>query len=169
MILAQLPFFPSNRPNYKLDEIKEEPHEELRKLYPEVFKCVGCGTCTRTCPMDIDVMDYIALMKRGDLKGAALKSFDCVLCGLCAVRCPAQISQFTAAMFVRRLYGKYVVPKAEHLEIRAEEVRSGKYEKMHKELAKMKTEDVKELYVEREREPDMSEQGKWLPDDKDYL
>ena len=129
MILAQLPFFPSNRPNYKLDEIKEEPHEELRSLYPEVFKCVGCGTCTRTCPMDIDVMDYVALMKRGDLKGAAIKSFDCVMCGLCAARCPAQISQFTAAMFVRRLYGKYVVPKAEHLEARAEEVKSGKVRK----------------------------------------
>ncbi len=169
MILAQMPFFPSNRPNYKLDEIKEEPHEKLRSLYPEVFKCVGCGTCSRTCPMDIDVMDYIALMKRGDLKGAALKSFDCVMCGLCAARCPAQISQFTAAMFVRRLYGKYVVPKAEHLETRAEEVKSGKYEKMHKELAKMKPEDVKQLYVDREREPDMSEQGKWMPDDKEHL
>ncbi len=169
MILAQLPFFPSNRPNYKLDEISDEPHEELRRLYPEVFKCVGCGTCTRTCPMDIDVMDYIALMKRGDLKGAAIKSFDCVQCGLCAARCPAQISQFTAAMFVRRLYGKYVVPKAEHLEARVEEVKSGKYEKMHKALAKMKSEDVKELYVDREREPDMSEQGTWMPDDKDHL
>jgi succinate dehydrogenase/fumarate reductase-like Fe-S protein len=169
MILAQLPFFPSNRPNYKLDEITEEPHEELRRLYPEVFKCVGCGTCTRTCPMDIDVMDYVALMKRGDLKGAAIKSFDCVMCGLCAARCPAQISQFTAAMFVRRLYGKYVVPKADHLETRAEEVKSGKYEKMHKALASMKPEEVKKLYVDREREPDMSEQGKWMPDDKEHL
>ncbi|MBE9531608.1 MAG: 4Fe-4S dicluster domain-containing protein [Proteobacteria bacterium] len=169
MILAQLPFFPSNRPNYKLDEIKEEPHEELRSLYPEVFKCVGCGTCTRTCPMDIDVMDYVALMKRGDLKGAAIKSFDCVMCGLCASRCPAQISQFTAAMFVRRLYGKYIVPKADHLESRAEDVKSGKYEKMHKELAKLKPEALKKLYVDREREPDMSEQGKWMPDDKEHL
>ena len=70
--------------------------------------------------MDIDVMDYIALMKRGDLKGAAHKSFDCVMCGLCASRCPAQISQFTAAMFVRRLYGRYILPMAEHLKKRAE-------------------------------------------------
>ena len=119
--------------------------------------------------MDIDVMDYVALMKRGDLKGAALKSFDCVMCGLCASRCPAQISQFTAAMFVRRLYGKYIVPKADHLEERVEEVKSGKYEKMHKALSKMKPEKVKKLYVDREREPDMSEQGKWLPDDKEHL
>ena len=169
MIIMQLPFFPSNRPGYDLDKIDGDPHEELRKLYPEVFKCVGCGTCTRTCPMDIDVMDYIALMKRGDLKGAAVKSFDCVMCGLCASRCPAQISQFTAAMFVRRLYANKIVPKAAHLENRVKEVKSGKYEKMHAELSKMTQEEVKKLYVEREREPDMAEAGSWLPEDKTHL
>jgi formate hydrogenlyase subunit 6/NADH:ubiquinone oxidoreductase subunit I len=163
MIIMQLPFFPSNRPDYDLDKIAGSPHEELRRLYPEVFKCVGCGTCTRTCPMDIDVMDYIALMKRGDLKGAAIKSFDCVLCGLCASRCPAQISQFTAAMFVRRLYAKHIVPGAAHLEKRVEEVKSGKFEKMLAELRKKKTDEIKKLYVEREREPDMAEPGKWMP------
>ncbi|MCK4739543.1 MAG: 4Fe-4S dicluster domain-containing protein [Deltaproteobacteria bacterium] len=169
MVIMQIPFFPSNRPSYELDDIKGDPHEELRRIYPEVFKCVGCGTCTRTCPMDIDVMDYIALMKRGDLKGAAEKSFDCVLCGLCASRCPAQISQFTAAMFVRRINGASLTPKAKHLERRVTDVKSGKYEKMIKKLYKMKTDDVKKLYVEREREPDMAEPGTWLPEDKEHL
>ncbi len=169
MIIAQLPFFPSNRPNYDLENQKGTPHEELRALYPEVFKCVGCGTCTRTCPMDIDVMDYVALMKRGDLRGAAQKSFDCVMCGLCASRCPAQISQFTAAMYVRRVTGKKIFPKAEHLTNRVEEINTGKYAKMHKELAEKGKEELKELYVKREREPDMSEQGKWLPEDKENL
>lgn len=169
MVIMQLPFFPANRPGYDLDRITGNPHEELRRLYPEVFKCIGCGTCTRTCPMDIDVMDYIALMKRGDLKGAAEKSFDCVLCGLCASRCPAQISQFTAAMFVRRLFGKYILPKAGHLAKRVEEVKSGKYEKMLALLLTMKEEEVKKLYVEREREPDMAESGKWMPKDTTKL
>ena len=169
MIIMQLPFFPANRPNYELDKLSQDPHEELRALYPEVFKCVGCGTCTRTCPMDIDVMDYIALMKRGDLKGAALKSFDCVLCGLCASRCPAQISQFTAAQFVRRVYGSRILPKAEHLSKRVEEVKSGKYEEMLKALAGKKPDEVKKLYVEREREPDLAEPGSWLPEDKEHL
>ncbi len=169
MIIMQLPFFPSNRPGYSLDDIQGDPHEELRRLYPEVFKCVGCGTCTRTCPMDIDVMDYIALMKRGDLKGAAIKSFDCVMCGLCASRCPAQITQFTAAMFVRRVYGKHILPKAAHLAKRVAEIRAGKYEKMLKELASMKQDDVKKLYIEREREPDLTEPGKWMPKDISHI
>ncbi|MBI5888866.1 MAG: 4Fe-4S dicluster domain-containing protein [Deltaproteobacteria bacterium] len=169
MIIMQLPFFPANRPGYNLEDMKETPHEELRRLYPEVFKCVGCGTCSRTCPMDIDVMDYIALMKRGNLKGAAIKSFDCVMCGLCASRCPAQISQFNAAMFVRRLYGKHIMPKAEHLKKRVAEIKTGKYEQMFKELAAMKEDDVKKLYVEREREPEMAEPGKWMPKDTSKL
>ncbi len=170
MIIVQLPFFPANRPGYDLEDVNPESlHEELRAVYPEVFKCVGCGTCTRTCPMDIDVMDYIALMKRGDLKGASHKSFDCVMCGLCAARCPAQISQFTAAMFVRRLFAKYEMPQAEHLATRVKDVNSGKYEKMLDKLLKMKQGDVQKLYVEREREPDMAELGNWLPEDKTHL
>lgn len=169
MLIAQIPFFPSNRPAYDLGDIDDNPHETLRKIYPEVFKCVGCGTCTRTCPMDIDVMDYIALMKRGDLKGAALKSFDCVQCGLCAARCPAQISQFTAAMFVRRVYGRYIVKGADHLAARVDDVKSGKYEPMLKELLGMEEDEVKKLYVDREREPDMAELGSWMPADKAHL
>jgi len=169
MVIMQLPFFPANRPGYDLEHMSVDSHEELRRLYPEVFKCVGCGTCTRTCPMDIDVMDYIALMKRGDLKGAAHKSFDCVMCGLCASRCPAQISQFNAAMFVRRVYGRNILPKASHLAKRVAEVKAGKYESMLKEVSSMKPEDVKKLYVEREREPDMAEAGKWMPKDTSKL
>ena len=172
MLIAQIPFFPSNRPDYELAPQGGggvDLHGELRALYPEVFKCVGCGTCTRTCPMDIDVMDYIALMKRGDLKGAAFKSFDCVLCGLCASRCPAQISQFTAAMYVRRVYGKSILPQAKHLESRVAEVKTGKYEKMHEGLKKLADDELKKLYVDREREPDMAEPGSWLPKDKDHL
>ncbi len=169
MVITQLPFFPANRPGYDLENLTGTPHEALRSLYPEVFKCVGCGTCTRTCPMDIDVMDYIALMKRGDIKGAALKSFDCVMCGLCTSRCPAQISQYTAAMFARRVYGRYILPVAEHLAKRVEEVKSGKYEKMFEELAAMSEDEVKKLYIEREREPDLAEPGEWMPKDTSKL
>ncbi|MDP2688903.1 MAG: 4Fe-4S ferredoxin, partial [Deltaproteobacteria bacterium] len=102
-------------------------------------------------------------------KGAALKSFDCVMCGLCTARCPAQISQYMAAMFVRRVYGKFMLPAAAHLEKRVKEVKSGKYEGLLKELASMKEEDVKKLYVEREREPDLAEPGKWMPKDTSKL
>jgi hypothetical protein len=46
MLIAQLPFFPANRPGYDLENMDGGPHQALRSLYPEVFKCVGCGTAS---------------------------------------------------------------------------------------------------------------------------
>jgi hypothetical protein len=37
------------------------------------------------------------------------------------------------------------------------------------DLMAMDKEGLKKLYVEREREPDMSEPGKWMPEETRYL
>ena len=169
MIITQLPFFPMKRTSFDIENLHGTPDELIRMHYPEVFKCVGCGTCTRTCPMEIDVMGYVAAMKQGNIEKAAEKSFDCILCGLCASRCPAQISQPTAALMARRLSARMLTPKAAHLESRAEEVKSGKYEAMLADLTKMDEESLKELYLEREREPDLAKAGEWMPEDKSRL
>lgn len=169
MMIMQMPFFPVHRPDYDLDQLGKNLHEELRRLFPEVFKCVGCGTCTWTCPMGIDVMDYIALMKRGDLLKAAEQSFNCIMCGLCAIRCPAQISQHTAALFVRRAVGRFLSPRAEHLVRRVQEIRSGQYAPYLAEVKTMSKERLKHLYSELEREPDLAESGAWMPKERNYL
>ncbi len=169
MAIAQMPYFPANRPTYSLEELGTNLHEALRGVFPEIFKCVGCGTCSRTCPMEIDVMDYIALMKRGDLQSAARRSFDCIMCGLCAIRCPAQISQHNAAMFVRRMTGKYLTPRAEHLANRVAEILAGKYEPILAELQALGPEELKKRYVEREREPELSKPGEWRPKETQSL
>ena len=59
MYLTQIPFYPANRIPYQLDELKGTP-EEIFKLYPEVFRCVACNACTKACPMDIKVLDYVS-------------------------------------------------------------------------------------------------------------
>ncbi len=169
MVVAQVPFFPANRAVFDLDSLGGDGVEALRALYPEVFKCVGCATCSRTCPMDIDVMYYIALMKRGDLMAAARESFDCIQCGLCAIRCPAQISQYTAAQFVRRVAGRYLTAQAEHLKKRVADIEGGKYVPMLADLARMTPDQVRELYVAREREPDLAAPGTWMPKETKYL
>ena len=169
MIITQLPFFPMKRSRFDISKLEDNPEEMIRIHYPEVFKCVGCGTCTRTCPMEIDVMGYVAHMKQGNIKKAAKKSFDCILCGLCASRCPAQISQPTAALMARRLSAKVLTPKADHLKSRAEEVNNGKYEGMLQKLSGLDEEALKTLYLEREREPDLSKTGEWMPEDQSRL
>ncbi len=169
MIIAQIPFFPMKRAAYNIGDLEETPEEIIRAHYPEVFKCVGCGTCTRTCPMEIDVMGYVAHMKQGNIKKAAKKSFDCILCGLCVSRCPAQISQPTAALMARRLNAKMLTPVADHLSKRVDEVGSGKYEKMLENLGSLDEESLKKLYMEREREPDLAKPGEWMPEDLTHL
>ncbi len=166
MILAQVPFFPANRADHGAVDISRPPDEQIAGLYPEIFRCVGCGTCTRTCPMDIDVMNYIAHFKRGDVMRGAKASFDCIMCGLCVSRCPANISQMNVAMAARRIAAGQMTPRSESTKNRAEQVRSGRYEPILAQLAKMKKDELKKLYVEREREPDLSKPGEWMPQDQ---
>ena len=50
MYIAQLPFFPAKRTPYNLDDFKEQCFEKIKEAYPEVFKCMGCNTCTKSLP-----------------------------------------------------------------------------------------------------------------------
>jgi ferredoxin len=163
MVLAQLPFFPANRADYKLEEL-EANVATLTTLYPEILKCVGCNTCTRACPMDIEVMNYINFAMRGDVARAARQSFDCIQCGMCSARCPAQIAHMHVAQLCRRLYGKYIAPAAEHLKDRVVEVEADKYIAALGELAGMGEDALKELYVARDAEP-LDSDG-WEPESK---
>ncbi|MDZ7860313.1 MAG: 4Fe-4S dicluster domain-containing protein [Candidatus Krumholzibacteriota bacterium] len=167
MYIAQIPFFPANRAQYDLEKL-EPTGSTVTALYPEIYKCVGCGTCTRSCPMDIDVMEYISRAIRGDIAGAAELSFDCVMCGLCAARCPAEEAQYNIAILTRRLYGRYIVPGARHLKDAVENIKKKKFEKGLGKLKKMNVDKLKEVYNERETEPQFGPED-WEPENKDYL
>lgn len=168
MYLAQIPFYPANRANYSLEEISGAP-EVLHALYPEIFRCVACNLCSKACPMDIDVMGYIAAMKQGNIERAAKISFDCIQCGLCASRCMGEIPQYHAAQLARRMYARYILPLAEHLKTRVSDIEGGKYDAMLDELTTADKDDLEKIYVEREREPDMAEPGTWQPEETRYL
>ena len=99
------------------------------------------------------------------MPGLAELSFDCVMCGLCTSRCPAEICQYNIAILGRRLYAKYVAPKAEHLAAMVKEVESGKYEPMLKELMDTDEETLKKIYTAREIEPEQAGED-WIPKDK---
>jgi ferredoxin len=118
--------------------------------------------------MEIEVMDYIAAAMRGDVTRLAELSFDCVMCGLCTSRCPAEICQYNIAILGRRLYGKYIAPKAEHLSSMVKEIEKGKYEQMLRELMDTDEEALKNLYNKREIEPEQADED-WTPKEKTYL
>ncbi|RKX68902.1 4Fe-4S ferredoxin [candidate division WOR-3 bacterium] len=152
MYLTLLPFYPAQRADYDIDKL-EPTYETIISIYPEVLRCVGCNTCTKVCPQDIDVMEYIACAKRGDIAKLADLSFDCVMCGLCASKCPAEIAQYNVAILARRLYGKYLAPKAKHLADRVKEIEEGKFDREIEAMMQKSEDELKKLYAAREIEP----------------
>jgi len=167
MYIAQIPFFPANKAVYDIETLPAVG-ATLGSLYPEIFKCVGCGTCTRSCPMDIDVLGYISKAIQGDLTAVAEGSFDCVMCGLCAARCPAEEVQYNIAILARRLYARHVAPKAGHLARAVDAVEKGKFDKALEELKKTSVDDLKKIYKALEIEPDMADES-WKPRDGVFL
>jgi ferredoxin len=153
MFLTLLPFFPGERAEYKLEELTPT-YETLARLYPELLRCLGCGTCTKACPQELDVRSYMADAMKGRLAHAADKSFDCIMCGLCAARCPAEEVQANIAILCRRLYGRYLAPRAGHLAHRVEDVAQGDFAEELGELKTMGRAKLRELYTAREIEPE---------------
>jgi succinate dehydrogenase/fumarate reductase-like Fe-S protein len=153
MYIAQIPFFPAERAPYKLHEL-EPTFGTLVKIYPEVLRCLSCGTCTKACPQDLDVKDYMAEAMRGNIAAVADKSFDCIMCGLCAARCPAEEVQYNIATLCRRLYGKYLAPRAGHLSERVAEIQAGKFNEALREMKSLSKEELRRRYNQREIEPD---------------
>jgi heterodisulfide reductase subunit C len=167
MYITQIPFFPAIKKAYDLEKLSPTL-ETLVKIYPETLRCLQCNVCTKSCPMDIQVMDYMAAAMRGDIVRVAELSFDCVMCGLCTSRCPAEICQYNMAILARRLYGKFVAPKAEHLQTMVEEIDSGHYDGMVDGLAQAREDEIRRLYVGREMEPEEADEM-WTPKDGSRL
>ena len=153
MFLVQIPFAPADKAIY---DINQETYgiNTLFKFYPELARCVSCNTCTKSCPQDLEVMDYIQDAIKGDFKAVAQESFDCIQCGLCAVRCPAELVQYHIAQLARRLFGRYGCQEPEYLKTRLEDIKNGKYEEGWGKLLKATTKELEKIYAEREREPD---------------
>ena len=151
MYIATLPFFPLVKQAYDINSIT--PKEQvMMQLYPEIYACIGCNACTKSCTQGLNVMQYIAYAQRGDFKRCADESFDCVMCGVCSSRCPAGISHPQVAMLARRLNGKYIAPISEHLENRVREIKDGEFEEILCNLMERPLDEIKELYNTREIE-----------------
>lgn len=162
MYLTMIPFFPANRAVYKLDELKPDA-QTILKYYPELVKCMGCNTCTKSCPMEIPVMEYISAALRGDIERAAEISMSCVMCGICAARCPAELGQYNIGIMCRRITGKHVKPKADHVWEMIDRINSGRYEKALDGLVTSDVQSLRKLYVERQMEPHTAPE-EWTPE-----
>ncbi|MBF0428205.1 MAG: 2Fe-2S iron-sulfur cluster binding domain-containing protein [Magnetococcales bacterium] len=170
MEILPLPYVPQTKVPHCLNLLEgETPGYHVLRLYPEVNNCIMCGECVRVCPKDIDVMGYVGMIKRGDLKGAAQESFTCIGCQICVLRCPSSISQPNAALAARRWYGRFQQPQAEHLTKMVEKIETNHFAPIFRWMRHMDHMEFQALYLRREYEPDDSPPGTWLPDDQRLL
>ena len=151
MYIATLTFFPLVKQVYDMNTVR--PTDAIMmQLYPEIYACIGCNACTKSCTQELNVMQYIAYAQRGDFEKCAEESFDCVMCGVCSSRCPAGISHPQVAMLARRLNGKYLAPKSAHVADRVQEIKDGTFNDLIEALMQKPIEEIKELYNNRDIE-----------------
>ncbi len=151
MYLSMLPFYPAIKNCYQVEELSAD-YNVLMQLYPEINRCLGCNTCTRSCPQDLEVMNYMNAAIRGDIARVANLSFDCIMCGLCASRCPAELVQYNVGILARRINGLHIAPPAQHLADRVQELNEGQHEAEVDELMAMDRQAVEARYNERDIE-----------------
>ena len=145
--LVGLPYTPANKALYAVQNVIPDDMN-ISKIYPELLRCMGCNTCTKSCPMDLEVMNYVSAAIRGDFEEVVELSIECVQCGLCAARCPAELAPFNIALLIRRLYGKHILPPSPQLASRLEEINSGMYQEQIDALRKMEQKEIEEIYKE---------------------
>ena len=151
MYIATLPFFPLIKQAFDIEKVKPE-EQIMMQLYPEIYSCIGCNACTKSCTQSLNVMQYIAYAQRGEFEKCAEESFDCVMCGVCSSRCPAGITHPQVGLLSRRLTGKYLAPASAHLEARVKEIENGDFKELIENLMGQPVEELKELYNTREIE-----------------
>lgn len=151
MTLTQIPFFPATPVDFRLEEV-EDPVSYLEERFPRLKSCLGCNSCTRICPQELDVRRYIHLARQGKLAQAAALSFDCIQCGLCASRCPGEIVPHQVGTAVRRLYSRFLLEKLDYVERRCQEVESGVFQEEIGDLLTAGMEEIKARYAERDME-----------------
>ncbi|HJE83918.1 4Fe-4S dicluster domain-containing protein [Megasphaera stantonii] len=151
MCVGRLESFPINKKDYDINNLPLAGNV-VGQFYPEIYNCIHCNACTKSCPQGINVMKYIALAQRGDYEGCAEESFRCVACDICASRCPVKISHSAVSLMVRRLTGRYIAKKSVHLDQRVQDIEAGLYDEELERLMHLSDKEIHRLYEARDME-----------------
>lgn len=57
------------------------------RIRTEREKCIGCGKCSKECPMSLDVKEMV--------QTGVLNSMECISCGKCIDQCPKHVLYYT--------------------------------------------------------------------------
>ena len=127
MSFSLFPIAPPKIKKYQLSSLQNSGAELLR-LYPETKRCVSCRACTVACPQDIEVMDGVLSMIRGNLESAADLFYNCVMCGLCSMVCDVGIKPQMLGLYARRVLGRDLAHHDGQLIKRVQEIEEGVFD-----------------------------------------
>lgn len=147
IFLVQLPYVPAHKALYNIQTL-EPTEENVVALYPELMRCMGCNTCTRSCPMELEVMSYVSAALTGDWETVKQLSMDCIMCGMCAARCPGELAPFNIAMLIRRMVGKKNHKTPASVAKRLHDIESGVFRSELAKLREMSKDELTRLYQE---------------------
>jgi len=71
---------------FQLDSNKREALA-VGHVVPDASRCVQCGICSYSCPINIDVRSYA-------WQGIPVHNSQCLTCGECVARCPRGVLRF---------------------------------------------------------------------------
>jgi ferredoxin len=134
--------FPPEKATYNVENLTPS-REQLLVLYPDITSCQGCNICTKSCPQDIEVLRYMTAALCGEITEVAQRSFECMMCRLCAAKCPAGLPPYYIAVLCRRLRGRYLLPRAQHLVARVAEIEQGKFDAELEDLKKIEESELR--------------------------
>lgn len=87
----------------KVDEVR---FEQLRRLETGAAVCIGCGSCSATCPAGIlsgmSVRKVLLAVQRGRDVRQMLQC--CMLCGKCSMVCPRGINTRNLILSICSIY-----------------------------------------------------------------
>lgn len=149
MHISLLPFTVSEKTRYDISQLSADS-TLLLKLYPTIARCVACNTCTKACPQELNVMDYVQASLRGNLQTVSDLSFDCIHCGLCALRCPAMIIPHHVGQLARRLYGAHVQPRSPGISSMLTRIAAKEFDQEIDEMVHMELETLQKKYTNRQ-------------------
>ncbi len=70
----------------KLEKTRRQALRE-GQVVPDPARCVQCGICSYSCPIEIDVRRHAWL-------GQPINDSHCLTCGECVARCPRGVLRF---------------------------------------------------------------------------
>ena len=149
MSVIQIPYFPTLKAAYELETLSADPFH-IPETYPKLLACMGCNTCRKMCPQEINVMDCMSAALQGDIEAVALQSMSCVMCGMCAARCPADIAPYHIMLLARRVYGRFILKPYRYLPVRLKQIEDGTAEKELEKLMALDITGLKEVYKKQQ-------------------